>query len=67
MKNLMTAAKDARNAMNDAYYMLETLMPSVLFCLHDYRRKLECDDTDPNAVEKMATVADVIARIQGGV
>ena len=34
--------------------------------LMDYSRKLECDDFDPKALEKMQTIRQIVDYLQGG-
>ena len=65
----MTITKQAKTTldnMNELFDMVSTLSAQCAFFLHDYLRKLETDDFDPNALEKMKTVNDLLDKLQGG-
>ena len=55
---------DSINNIIERSQRMEGLKLSVVFHLKDYLRKLETDDFDPRAVDKMKAVNELIKELQ---
>lgn len=63
MDTTMKKAKITIDAVNDLYSTLSGNVQQIRFFLKDYLRRLETDDFDPQAVQKMKAVNDLLERL----
>ena len=59
----MKKAKNTLDNLNDLYATMSDNIVQIRFFLKDYLRRLEVDEFDPQAVQKMKAVKDLMERL----